>query len=233
MRLRVRLFSVVRDVVGSSELTIELPEGAKVKDLVNALVEMYPKLKELEEEIPLLVLVNGSPASDETPVGQGDEIALIPPASGGEVRIVRNGLSLDNLVDEITSRTSEKGAGALVIFVGFVKGVVEGARVRELRYEAYEPFASRKLEEIERAIKSKEGVIDAMLFHRVGGLRPGEPALYVIVSAVNRGVAFDAAREAVELVKREVPVFKLEVRDDGEYWVVGERRVKRSSTPQP
>lgn len=229
MRLRVKLFSAVRDVVGSSELVVEVPDGARVKDLVEILARDYPKLKELEAQLPVLILVNGSPANEETQLGQDDEVALIPPASGGSSRILRGELSLDDMVKELAVRSSMRGGGALVIFVGFVKGVVDGVKVEELRYEAYEPFASRKIEEIERSIESKEGVIEARIFHRVGELKPSETTLYIVTSAINRDIAFEAAREALERVKREVPIFKLEVREDGEYWVVGDRRIKRQS----
>jgi len=116
-----------------------------------------------------------------------------------------------------------------VIFIGFVKGVVDGAEVRELRYEAYEPYASRKLSEIAESYRGVDGVHGVVILHRVGSLGPGNETMYVLVAARDRGTAFSVAREVVDRVKHGVPIFKLEVRSDGEYWVIGDgRRVKRA-----
>ena len=143
-------------------------------------------------------------------------------------RVIDRPLSLDELVSRITKEASGKGGGALVLFIGYVKGRVDGSEVNELDYEAYEPYASEKLREIAEKYEGREGVLDVEIYHRVGSLKPGEPTLYVIVAAKSRHQAFEAAREALEEVKHSVPIFKLEKRSDGEYWVVGDgRRVKR------
>lgn len=143
-------------------------------------------------------------------------------------RIIDKSLSLDELVSRVTKETSRKGGGALVLFIGYVKGRVEGSEVRELDYEAYEPYASEKLREIARKYEQREGVLDVEIYHRTGDLKPGEITLYVIVAAKSRYQAFETAREALEEVKHNVPIFKLEKRNNGEYWVIGNgKRVKR------
>ncbi len=145
-------------------------------------------------------------------------------------RVIDEKLCLDELVSEITEKTSGKGGGALVLFIGYVKGEVNGSQVDELDYEAYEPYASQMLREIAEKYEEKKGVLDVRIYHRVGNLKPGETTLYVIVAAKNRHQAFEAAREALEEVKHRVPIFKLEKRSDGEYWVIGDgKRVRRLS----
>ena len=119
----------------------------------------------------------------------------------------------------------------MVIFIGFVKGKVDENNVEELEYEAYEPHATRKISEIVADELKRDGVLFIDVYHRVGKLKPGDHTIYVIAAAVNRQVAFDAARTTLERVKDEVPIFKLEKREDGEYWIIGERRVKRFSIP--
>ncbi len=143
-------------------------------------------------------------------------------------RVIDKPLSIDELVSSVIREASSKGGGALVLFIGFVKGKINGSEVRELDYEAYEPYASQKLREIAEKYEQREGVLDVEIYHRVGNLKPGETTLYVIVAAKSRHQAFEAAREALEEVKHTVPIFKLEKRSDGEYWVIGDgKRVKR------
>ena len=146
-------------------------------------------------------------------------------------KIIDRPLSLDELVSGITKEASSKGGGALVLFIGYVKGKVNDSQVDELDYEAYEPYASRKLREIAEKYEQREGVLDVRIYHRVGNLKPGETTLYVIVAAKSRHQAFEAAKEALEEVKHYVPIFKLEKRSDGEYWVIGDgKRVRRPGT---
>ncbi len=144
-----------------------------------------------------------------------------------EARIVKERIDVNKVIDSIIKDTSSKGAGALVIFVGYVKGVINNSRVNKLVYTAYEPYASKKLLEIVNEESSKD-IYDIRVYHRIGELEPGEPTIYIFVSAKNRGIAFDKAREILERVKHEVPIFKLEKREDGDYWVIGDgTRIKR------
>ncbi len=144
-----------------------------------------------------------------------------------EGKIVREEIDVDKVVKNIIANTYSEGAGALVVFIGYVKGVVEGHTVNELDYQAYEPYATKKLQEIVSEEK-EEGVLSIVVYHRVGDLKPGEPTIYVFVSALDRKKAFEKARRILERVKHEVPIFKLEKRNDGEYWVLGDRnRVRR------
>jgi len=148
-------------------------------------------------------------------------------ASLPEGKVVSSRVDLNRMLEEL-AKHSAMGAGGLALFIGVVKGVVDGRRVRELEYEAYEPHASRALGEIAREEASREKVLDVRVYHRVGRLKPGEPTLYIAVAAVDRKTALEALSRVLERVKHEPPVFKLERREDGEFWVVGDgKRVKR------
>lgn len=141
--------------------------------------------------------------------------------------VVRERLDLSRVLESLMAENSDRGGGAIACFVGFVKGRVDGKRVQELEYSAYEPHASKKLSEIAREELERRGLLSVHIYHRVGKLRPGEPTLYVIVVGRSRREALRALEEIVERVKREPPIFKLERREDGEYWIVGEERVRR------
>ena len=141
--------------------------------------------------------------------------------------IIQGKLDINRVINEMISGSSEDGA--IVMFLGFVKGVVNGTKVIKLKYEAYEPLASKKLVEIVE--EESKYVSDVRVYHRVGELTPGEPSVYIFVKAKSRNEAFEIARKVLERVKHEVPIFKLEVREDGEYWVLGNgKRVKKLST---
>lgn len=131
-------------------------------------------------------------------------------------------VNLNDVVRELISRTASTGAGALASFIGFVKELVNGSRVIELEYIAYEPHASRKLLEIAEEESLDEDVAGVYLVHRIGKLKPGEPTIYIFVAAKGREKAFKKAERILERVKREVPIYKLERRIDGDYWVIGD-----------
>ncbi|MFN7105209.1 MAG: molybdenum cofactor biosynthesis protein [Pyrobaculum sp.] len=229
MYIVVKYFSALRDVTGKIREELEIREGATLGDLLDWFFKTYPKAEAFREE--MLVLVNGRTVDGTYVLKEGDEVAIMPPVSGGG-GVVQNPIDLNKEVGKIIEKTAPLGGGGLVIFVGYVKGVVEDAAVSSLDYEAYEPYASTKIREIEEWAKSQEGVLEARIYHAVGSLKPGDTTLYVFVSAASREIAFRVAREALERVKHEVPIFKLERRSDGEYWVVGDgRRVAKS--PQP
>jgi molybdopterin synthase catalytic subunit len=221
---------MLRELAGVDELVIEVPGSST--SVAKVVEEACTRLPGLEKALKLLqergmkpvIMVDGRYADPEDPVHDGAEVAILPPASGGasEARIVRGRVSVDEVISRVASRASREGAGALVIFVGFVKGVVEGNEVRSLDYEAYEPYASKILKEIADKYASLSGVTDVIIYHRVGSLKPGEPTIYVFVSAKDRKTAFKVAAEALEEVKHRAPIFKLERRSDGDYWVMGD-----------
>lgn len=147
------------------------------------------------------------------------------------VGVVRDEVDLGRVVEEFKPLGRE-GYGAIVIFVGVVKGVVGRASVKELKYEAYEALAEKMLARIAEEEMRKHGLGAVAIYHRVGDLRPGDTTVYIVVAASGRREGFAAAAEILERVKHEAPVYKLEVREDGEFWVIGDgERVPRPSSP--
>ncbi len=144
-----------------------------------------------------------------------------------DVRITHEEINVNKVIKEMIKNSSSEGS--LVMFLGYVKEFVDGHRVNKLIYEAYEPYSTQILKRIASEVMDDD-VTDVRVYHRVGVLRPHEPIIYIFVIAKNRSKAFEKCKELLERIKREVPIFKLEVRDDGEYWIVGDGlRIKRDS----
>ena len=145
-----------------------------------------------------------------------------------EADIIDGKIDVNKVIKELMEESSSLGGGALVSFIGFVKGRVDEHIVKELVYEAYMPYALTKLKEIVHEEARRPSIISVKVYHRVGRIGPGEPTIYIFVTAISRKNAFDTASRILERVKHEVPIFKLERREDGEYWVIGDgKRVKR------
>jgi len=216
LKVRVRLYAMYRDALGES-VELELPEGAKVKDLKEALRASLP------EGHPEPVLLKGSRyAEDEEPLSDGDQLDAVPPAAGGagRVRLSEGDVDLNELVEEV----NVPEAGAVVLFVGTVKS--KGGKVKKLIYEAH-PSVKDFMEKIVEEELQKHGALDARVVQFLGPREVGQKTLVIAVSAVSRGEAFKAAREMLERLKHEPPIWKREVREDGEYWISGEGEVKR------
>ncbi len=211
MEVRVRLFAMLRERAGASEVTLELPEGARVSD---ALAE----LGSIAEGLPLVMAVNREYAREDQPLGAGDELALIPPVSGGEaavqhVRVTDQPLVLDPLV----ARVRDPRAGAVVVFEGVTR------EVDKLEYEAYVEMAEEKMAAIVAEAVERHGLCAAAAEHRVGDVPLSEPSVAVAVSAPHRGEAFAGAREIIDRLKAEAPIWKKEIEGGEERWVEGTR----------
>jgi MoaE-MoaD fusion protein len=211
VEVTVRLFAILRERAGSPELTLDLPEGACVGD---ALAE----LSGLAGDVPLVMAVNREYASDEHVLDSGDELALIPPVSGGgEVssapwaRVSTQPLSLDSLAE----RVRDPRAGAVVTFSGVTR------EVDLLDYEAYAEMAEERMTTIAAEAVQRHGLCAAAVEHRVGGVALSEPSVIVAVSAPHRGEAFAGAREIIDRVKAEAPIWKKEIDGSRERWVEG------------
>ncbi|ADI31482.1 molybdenum cofactor biosynthesis protein MoaE [Staphylothermus hellenicus] len=136
-------------------------------------------------------------------------------------------IDVDSIVNELIEHTKGLG-GAIVSFIGYVKGIVDDHRVYELQYTAYQPYTEEVMEKIVVEEVRRNNLLGAIVIHRIGNLKPGDPTIYIFVSANTRKEAFKGASEILERIKHEAPIFKLEKRDDGEYWVIGDgRRVAR------
>ncbi|MEA2340540.1 MAG: MoaE-MoaD fusion protein [Solirubrobacteraceae bacterium] len=201
MVVRVRLFAMLRQRAGRDALELELPEGARVSDALAA-------VEDLAAGLPLVLAVNREYAAPEQVLEADDELALIPPVSGGAHAV----LTPDPLsVDGVAARVRDPRAGAVVTFSGTTRDVAW------LDYEAYAEMAAERIEAIVQAAIERHGLCAAAAEHRVGRVPLGEPSVVVAASAPHRGEAFAGAREIIDAIKAQAPIWKAE---EGE-WVDG------------
>jgi molybdenum cofactor biosynthesis protein MoaC/molybdopterin converting factor subunit 1 len=218
MRVEVRLFAMLRERAGRDRLELELPEGATVADALDA-AGREGGLADVLAAMPVRVAVNREYAANDAPVSAGDELALIPPVSGGATaspaaRVTEEPLSLVGLANSV----GRPGAGAVVVFCGVTRAV------ERLDYEAYAEMATERIERILGEVAAEHGLEAAAAEHRIGSVPLGEPSVIVAVSAAHRGEAFAGARAAIDRIKAEAPIWKREVEggDDGGTWVDGQ-----------
>jgi len=217
-RLRVLFFASCREAAGRREADFELDGPLTVAGLLDALCRDHPSLGPLSGT--LQVAVNAEYAPRDASLRDGDEIALIPPVSGGSgdvFRIVTEAIRLDALQDQV--RTA--GDGAVVTFSGTVRGRTGDQLTSYLEYEAYPPMAERVMARLAAEARERWPVGRIGILHRVGRLEIGEISILVSVAAGHRREAFEACHHLVDRLKEEVPVWKKEVGPDGEYWVEG------------
>jgi MoaE-MoaD fusion protein len=201
----VRLFAGLRERAGWSSREIE---AERVADVWSALG--------LGNEPPgLLYAVNREYATPETALADGDEVALIPPVSGGTFRLSDAPLSLEAVVDEVASRE----AGAVATFVGTTRVHSRGRTVTHLEYEAYEGMAEREMEAIADELRARYELCDVAIHHRVGRVGIGDRSVVIAVSAPHRQDALAACKDAIDTLKERVPLWKKEVYEGGEEWI--------------
>jgi len=213
MRVEVRLFANLRESAARDRFTIELAEGATVADALAAAAAGDPGLGEALAALPVRAALNREYVADETPIGDGDELALIPPVSGGEAAAVHAHVGERPLsAEHLAAAVGRPGAGAIVVFCGTTR------EVERLEYEAYAEMAEERIATILGECVAGHGLEAAAAEHRTGPVALGEPSVVVAVSAAHREQAFAGAREAIDRIKAEAPIWKLEVEagPDGE-----------------
>jgi molybdopterin synthase catalytic subunit len=208
MRVTVRLFAQLRERAGASELSIELPDGARVQDAID-------ELGGIAGGLPVVMAVNREYADGDAPLAAGDELALIPPVSGGAPRAWARVTEEPLDAAAITARVRDPRAGAVVVFEGVTR------EVERLEYEAYAEMAEPRIASILGEALDRHGLCAAAAEHRVGTVPLSESSVIVAVSAPHRGEAFAGAREAIDRIKAEAPIWKKEVEDGDERWVEG------------
>jgi molybdopterin synthase catalytic subunit/molybdopterin converting factor small subunit len=198
MQVRIRLFAGLRERAGSGEVALELPEGARVADALAA-------LRDLTGDVPVVMAVNREYADEQLTLAGGDELALIPPVSGGAVGVVHVRVTAEPLMlDALIERVRDPRAGAVVTFSGVTR------EVNRLDYEAYVEMAERKLAQIVEAAINRHGLCSAAAEHRIGVVALSEPSVTVAASAPHRGQAFAGAREIIDEIKAQAPIWKKE-----------------------
>ena len=210
MKVRVRLFAVLRERAGRDELELELPEGACVGDAL-------AQVRDLAGAMPVVMAVNRDYADPDAPLRPGDEIALIPPVSGGaEDRVKRVRVTADPLdLGVLAAAVRDPRAGAVVCFEGVTRDVPR------LEYEAYAEMAEPRLRAIAAEEAERHELCAVAVEHRTGTVALGEPSVIVAASAAHRGEAFAGARAVIDRVKAEAPIWKVELAADGARRVEG------------
>ena len=217
-RLKVLFFASCREAVGRREADLELDGPLTVAGLIEALCRDHPSLSPLSGT--LQVAVNAEYAPRDACLRDGDEIALIPPVSGGSgdlFRIVTEAIALDALQDRVRTPAD----GAVVTFSGTVRGRTGDQTTAYLEYEAYPEMAERVMARLAAEARERWPVGRIGILHRVGRLEIGEISILVSVAAGHRREAFEACHHLVDRLKEEVPIWKKEVGPDGEYWIEG------------
>jgi len=233
MRVKVLFFGMLKDITGSAEEQLELGEGARLQSVFDYYAGRFPRLRQMASSV---VLARNHEFSDvSAPVSEGDEVAFLPPVSGGstaaqtqythEVQdaggnffaLTRQPIETRSLIAQLVAGED----GAVITFEGVVRNNTKGRRTVYLEYECYEPMAIKILEDIGRDIAQAHQISRIGMVHRLGRMEIGESSVAIIVTSPHRQAAFDAALEGINRLKRLVPIWKKEHFVDGEVWVEG------------
>jgi molybdopterin synthase catalytic subunit/molybdopterin converting factor small subunit len=224
MRVRVLFFGMLKDIVGKPVDAIDLPEGSSVRDVL-AYYEV--RNSRLRDSLPSLALaVNQQYAGPGTILKPDDEVALLPPVSGGApedagrryASIVRGVIG----VQRISGALKRGDDGAVLLFEGVVRNQTRGRKTLYLDYEAYEEMALAQMESLATQALTQFQIRDVAIVHRLGKLEIGETSVLIAVASAHRAAAFDACRWLIDTLKRTVPIWKKEHFSDGAVWADGE-----------
>ncbi len=241
MRIAVRTFAAYRQAIGQGELTLDLPAGTTPGHVWNTLLHRYPDLRRFPP--PARFAVNDEFVGPEHPLGERDEVALIPPVSGGGDEANSTGAGAEPVTGDIrvgltrepvdaaalVAAVNDARAGAVVLFCGTVREHSRDRQVEFLEYEAYEALAEREMRRIAEEAARRWPVLRLAAVHRLGHLDVGETSIAIAVSTPHRTDAFAAARFVIDMLKQTVPIWKKEVWGDGEEWIGSGRVVRQGS----
>lgn len=227
MRVHVLLFGALRDLLAQESETLDLPETSTVEQMLSRIMESCPPAQKYAGS--LAIAVNQEYAVLSQVLRDGDEVALLPPVSGGStvssssnkkdlIRIQQEPIDAEPLLSEL----KDGADGAVVIFDGVVRNHTRGRRTLHLDYEAYESMALDQMHALALEAKQRFGVREVVLIHRLGRLQVGETSVWIAVASAHRAQAFDACRWIIDTLKKTVPIWKKEYFEDGAVWANGE-----------
>lgn len=230
MRVRLRYFAMIRELVGRSEETRDVASGTTAGRLLDLLVEETPRLAAIRSSVLLMVDQEYVPA--ETILSDGTEVALIPPVSGGDHQATSVERRFAVTAEPLDARAVEAlvagpSVGAVVTFTGTVRDHARGNGVVALDYEAYPAAAEKMLARIAEEIRERWGIEHVAIAHRTGYLTPGEASVVIAVASSHRGEAFAACEYAIDRIKEIVPIWKKEHYADGATWIGSEADYQR------
>ncbi len=221
MKIRVIGFATASDILGKEAAELTLPDSSRLSDVKQLLIERHPPLLPMWPR--LAIALDGELVRDDPQLRDGCEIALLPPVSGGSgpSPLGPDGSSRTSLSDapidvaRVERLVADPACGAVLLFLGNVRDHHAGRRVARLDYSAYRPMAATALERIARELETAGEQLRVAIVHRLGKVPVGEASVVIAVSSPHREAAYDASREALERLKREVPIWKREHYDDG------------------
>jgi MoaE-MoaD fusion protein len=208
VKVTVRLFAGLRERAGAGERALELPAGAVLGDV-------WERLELGEEPGGLLYAVNREYAGQDRALADGDEVALIPPVSGGAFALSAEPLDLG----EVIAQVADERAGAVATFLGTTRVASRGRTVLHLEYEAYEGMAEKAMAELADELRNRYDLCEIAIAHRIGRVGIGETSVVIAVSAPHRQDALAACKDAIDTLKQTVPLWKKEVYEGGEEWI--------------
>lgn len=220
MKVKVLFFGFTRDLTGLEQEEVEIPEGGNLGDLRRHYEGRFPRLREISAS--LIASVNQEIAQPSSLLQDQDEIAFLPPVSGGsgdDIFQITRGIILTS---QLAAQLKAGGDGAVVVFEGIVRNHSGGRRTLYLEYEAYGPMAVRKMNEIGEEIHQTFSIDRIAMVHRTGRLEIGETSVAIIVTSAHRKEAFEACRYAIDRLKQIVPIWKKEHFEDGAVWAESE-----------
>ncbi len=224
MKATVRFFAMFREQLGTGQMTIDLPDGASARDGFDAALADAPSLRGLAGSV--MLMVNEEYVEPDHPLADGDELAIIPPVSGGEHKaFIVTDAELDPRAVE--ALVAGPGEGAIVTFQGTVRNTARGRTVTLLEYEAYVSAAEKMLARVGDEAREQWPEVRIAISHRTGALKPGEASVVIACSSPHRDEAYAASAFAISRIKEIVPIWKKEHYDDGETWVGSEADYQR------
>lgn len=225
MNVTVRLFAMFREQLGTGEKTIQIPEGSTARDGYDAALADAPALHGMADSV--MLMVNEDYVAADHILRDGDELAIIPPVSGGDHRrqfkVTKDELN-PRVVESLVAATGE---GAIVTFIGTVRDNARGRTVTLLEYEAYESAAEKMLARVGSEAREQWPDVKIAISHRTGALKPGEASVVIACASPHRDDAYAASSFAISRIKEIVPIWKKEHYDDGETWVGSEADYQR------
>lgn len=227
VQIKVLFFGLLKDICGGAEARLELPAGATAGAVFDHYAAAFPRLRQMAASVVLARNHEFAPVSQ--PLSDGDEVALLPPVSGGAMPEISDpeghffALTRDPIdVPALERRLLQGSDGASVTFQGVVRNNTSGRKTLRLEYECYEQMAIRKMAEIGRDIAVQCAISRIGMVHRLGTMEIGEASVVIVVTSPHRRPAFDAALDGINRLKKLVPVWKKEFFEDGEVWVEGD-----------
>lgn len=222
MRVRVLVFGVLKDLIPETSAALELPDGGRVRDLL----DHYGKSMAIPADLwrSMAIAVNREYVSADSVLQDGDEVALLPPVSGGtpdctpQVSIVRQRIDAHTTVMNL-ERPED---GALVVFDGMVRNNTRGRRTMYLIYVSYEEMALEQMRALAAKAVADFAIRDVAIVHRLGRIEVGESSVLIAVASAHRAAAFDACRWLIDTLKKTIPIWKKEFFEDGAVWADGE-----------